>query len=52
MYNNIFDFVLADPPFITEEVWQKYAVAIKKLIKKDQDGKIIGNILLSTIDEN
>ena len=34
-YYNMFDFVLADPPFITHEVWQKYAEAIKKIIKKD-----------------
>jgi hypothetical protein len=49
---NFFDFVLADPPFITLEVWQKYADAINKIIKKDADGKICGKILLSTIDEN
>ena len=33
-YHNYFDFVLADPPFITLEVWQKYAEAIRKIIKK------------------
>ena len=44
--------MLADPPFITHEVWAKYAVAIQKIIKKDGDGKIIGKILLSTINEN
>jgi hypothetical protein len=43
---------LADPPFITEEVWQKYALAIHKIIKKDNEGKVTGRILLSTIDEN
>jgi hypothetical protein len=43
---------LADPPFITEEVWQKYAFAIHKIIKKDNEGKVTGRILLSTIDEN
>jgi hypothetical protein len=42
--------VLADPPFITTEVWQKYAIAINKIIKKDEEGKVIGKILLSTID--
>jgi hypothetical protein len=42
--------VLADPPFITTEVWQKYGEAIHKLIKKDEEGKIQGKILLSTID--
>ena len=49
-FHNFFDFVLADPPFITHEVWAKYAEAIKKIIKKDEEGKIKGKILLSTID--
>jgi hypothetical protein len=44
--------VLADPPFITFEVWQKYAEAIRKIIKKDENGNIQGRILLSTIQEN
>ena len=48
-YHNYFDFVLADPPFITFEVWQKYAEAIRKIIKKDENGNIQGRILLSTI---
>lgn len=44
--------MLADPPFITEEVWKKYADAIHKIIKKDEQGKPLGRILLSTIQEN
>lgn len=44
--------MLADPPFITHEVWGKFAAAIKLIIKKDADGKPSGRILLSTIDEN
>jgi hypothetical protein len=31
-------------------VWAKYAQAIKMIIKKDEEGKIKGRILLSTID--
>eukprot|EP00349_Pseudokeronopsis_sp_Brazil_P002622 CAMPEP_0202962094 /NCGR_PEP_ID=MMETSP1396-20130829/6200_1 /ASSEMBLY_ACC=CAM_ASM_000872 /TAXON_ID= /ORGANISM="Pseudokeronopsis sp., Strain Brazil" /LENGTH=86 /DNA_ID=CAMNT_0049682441 /DNA_START=287 /DNA_END=544 /DNA_ORIENTATION=+ len=38
--------IVIDPPFITREVWEKYAVAVKYLLKAD------GYILLSTIDEN
>jgi len=26
-----FDAIVIDPPFITEEVWRRYAVAVKKL---------------------
>lgn len=44
--------MLIDPPFITRDVWELYAAATMKIIKKDQNGNIIGKILLSTIDEN
>ena len=40
-----FDFIVIDPPFVTEEVWLLYIQAIKFLVKPD------GKILLSTIDE-
>lgn len=33
MYN-IFDCIVIDPPFITEIVWQKYADAVKLLLKQ------------------
>jgi hypothetical protein len=39
--------VVIDPPFITREVWEKYAEISKLLLK--QEG---GMALLSTIDEN
>ena len=39
--------VVIDPPYITREVWELNALAIKKVIKAE-DGKII----LSTLDEN
>jgi 16S rRNA G966 N2-methylase RsmD len=42
-----FDLVVIDPPFITREVWEKYAVAAKLLLKEEG-----GHCLLSTIDEN
>jgi len=44
--HNTFDFILIDPPFITEEVWTLYSKAIDML--KNENCKI----LLSTIDEN
>ena len=42
----LYDFVVIDPPYITREVWEKYAEAVKIVLA---DG---GKILLSTIDEN
>jgi len=42
-----FDLVVIDPPFITREVWEKYAEAAKLLLVKEG-----GHCLLSTIDEN
>eukprot|EP00941_MAST-03F_sp_MAST-3F-sp1_P000943 g943.t1 len=41
-----FDFIIIDPPFITEEVWRKYAETAKLLLKKE------GKLLCTTIDEN
>jgi EEF1A lysine methyltransferase 1 len=38
--------VIIDPPFITREVWEKYALCAKKLLKEN------GMWFLSTIDEN
>lgn len=43
-----FDCVVIDPPFVTAEVWAKYAEAAHLLLLKDGGGKII----LSTIPEN
>ena len=44
--------VVCDPPFITREVWEKYTAAVKILLPSDADGKPMGNIFCSTIDEN
>jgi 16S rRNA G966 N2-methylase RsmD len=44
--HHAFDLVVIDPPFITREVWEKYAVAAKLLLKEG------GHSFLSTIDEN
>ncbi|KAK9829735.1 hypothetical protein WJX72_007570 [[Myrmecia] bisecta] len=41
-----FDCVVIDPPFITQEVWQKYASAVHLLLAPQ------GKIILSTISEN
>lgn len=41
-----FDFVLVDPPFITYEVWEKYASTARLLLR---DG---GRVLCTTIAEN
>mmetsp|Transcript_33517 Transcript_33517/g.92583 ORF Transcript_33517/g.92583 Transcript_33517/m.92583 type:complete len:191 (+) Transcript_33517:52-624(+) len=42
-----FDLILVDPPFITADVWQKYAVTTKLLLR-NPDGKVI----LTTVLEN
>ena len=42
-----FHLVVIDPPFITREVWEKYAEASQLLLVEDG-----GHALLSTIDEN
>mmetsp|Transcript_38190 Transcript_38190/g.56050 ORF Transcript_38190/g.56050 Transcript_38190/m.56050 type:complete len:136 (-) Transcript_38190:30-437(-) len=47
-----FEMVVIDPPFITRDVWEKYTDAAKFLLKKDEQGHIIGKILLTTIQEN
>jgi len=44
--HHTFDMVVIDPPYITEEVWRKYAEAARLLLV--EGGKILG----STIDEN
>mmetsp|Transcript_40149 Transcript_40149/g.81031 ORF Transcript_40149/g.81031 Transcript_40149/m.81031 type:complete len:395 (-) Transcript_40149:151-1335(-) len=44
--HHAFDFVLVDPPFITREVWEKYATTTKLLAR---DG---GRILCTTIAES
>mgnify|MGYP001039541332 CR=1 FL=1 len=51
-FNDFFDLVLIDPPFITLDVWSKYAQTALKIVKKDQEGKVAGKFLGSSIDEN
>lgn len=41
------DYVVVDPPFITEEVWRKYSISIQALLRPES-----GKILLTTIREN
>ncbi|CAM9178573.1 unnamed protein product [Laminaria digitata] len=43
-----FDMVVADPPFITEQVWENYAAATKMLLRPGGAGLV----LCSTISEN
>jgi len=44
--HNTFDFVLVDPPFITPEVWEKYATTTRLLLRPG------GRVLCTTIAEN
>lgn len=45
-FRNSFDFVLVDPPFITLEVWTKYAITTRLLLRPG------GRVLCTTIAEN
>lgn len=47
-YIGKFDMCVIDPPFITEDVWQKYYDATKKLFKPTGPCQL----LLTTIPEN
>ena len=49
-----FDVVVVDPPFITHEVWQKYATTTKLLMKQGTatDGSPAGKVILTTVAEN
>ena len=44
------DYVIIDPPFITRDVWEKYADTAKLLIKKGNslDGEPLGKIVCTT----
>lgn len=34
-HQHTFDYIVVDPPFITEDVWKKYATTIKLLLKPE-----------------
>ena len=53
-YDNSFDFILVDPPFINEEAWTKYSNFIKKIAKKREDDYTVLDckILTCSIAEN
>jgi hypothetical protein len=49
-----FDMVVIDPPFITKDVWEKYALTAKLLLKEDPfaDFGKKGVVLGTTVSEN
>jgi len=57
-FHHQFDYVVADPPFITPEVWEKYAEAIKLLLLpnfnalREDSTSPNGKVLVSTIAEH
>ena len=55
-FDNYFDFILVDPPYINEEAWTKYSNFIRKIGKttKDIDGNVLieCKILTCSIAEN
>ena len=40
-----FDIVVIDPPFITKEVWEKYAISAKLLLKNEESNYNIINFI-------
>lgn len=53
-FENKFDFIVIDPPFIDEEPWSKFAKFATLIAKKNNEGLIdlSTKILLSSIAEN
>lgn len=51
-----FDMVVVDPPFITRDVWEKYANTVYALLKKHpldiKDGEEVSKVLCTTVFEN
>lgn len=54
-----FDMVVIDPPFITRDVWENYAITSRYLLKNDpiqssngEDGSTRGFVLGTTVKEN
>lgn len=47
-----FDFCVVDPPFITRDVWTKYAEAIRLCLKPAGVGGTPGRVILTTVGEN
>ncbi|CCW69707.1 unnamed protein product [Phytomonas sp. Hart1] len=45
-YMNAFDYVIADPPFITRDVWEAYMITIRLVLKEG------GKVLFTTTLEN
>ena len=55
-FDNTFDFILVDPPYINEEAWTKYSEFVKKIAKtrRDENNNIVieAKILTCSIAEN
>ena len=45
-----FNLIVIDPPFITEDVWSKYAITAKLLLKPGNSGQ--QNLICTTVQEN
>ena len=50
-FENKYDFIIIDPPFIDEEPWTKFANFAKLLAKKENE-EIKAKIILCSIEEN
>ena len=53
-YDNYFDFIMVDPPYINEDAWTLFANFIKKIAKKQDENITIldAKILTCSIEEN
>mmetsp|Transcript_49922 Transcript_49922/g.139769 ORF Transcript_49922/g.139769 Transcript_49922/m.139769 type:complete len:438 (+) Transcript_49922:50-1363(+) len=52
--HHYFDLAVVDPPYITKEVWSKYAITTRLLLKQGADdrGVPLGRLLCTSIAEN
>ena len=50
----VFDLIVVDPPFITEEVWTMYTTTIRLLLKEGVNDENVphGKMILTTLYEN
>lgn len=51
IFNNYFDYIIVDPPFINEEAWTKYSEFVKR-IGKSKDGVLQSKVITCSIEEN
>lgn len=52
-FEKVFDMVVIDPPFITQDVWEKFAITAKHILKDDPTASNANSfVLATTVAEN